>query len=401
MLGKEVNGKQYKVEENLLEEWLTETYAYERPTKGDLRKGILLDIDEYGAVIDIGLKHDGIVPRRDIDRLTEETLGQLQPGQEVTIRVLRPNDQEDSLILSLAPVQTNEDWARADEMLESGDIWYGEIVGYNKGGLLVDFGHLQGFIPGSHLTELYRKYLPPNQRNSKFKEYMGRTLPLKVIESNRDEQRLILSERLAREQAEKEQREALLDELSEGQICKGRVSHLTDFGAFVDLGGVDGLVHISELAWRRVKHPREVVEVGDEIEVKVLDLDYERKRISLSLKRLKPNPWDIVQMVYTPDQLVGGRITSVVKFGAFMLLDIGVEGLVHISELADPTPHDPRDFVSRGDEVVARILYIDPADQRISLSIKQVSEAEKEEWLARQEAIEEEQEALEEETETT
>lgn len=372
---------------NPLEQWLTEGYDYEQPQRGDIRKGIILEINEYGAIVDIGLKHDGIVPREDINRLTDETIAQLEPGQEVMTRIIRANDQEDSLVLSLAPVQTEQDWNEARELLEKGEIWWGKVSGYNRGGLLLDFGQLQGFIPASHLTDLYRQNYSTNKRQTKLQEYIGHKLPLQVIEADQEKQRLVLSERLAREQLHEERRDDLLDELSEGQVRQGTVSHLTDFGAFVDLGGVDGLIHISELAWRRIRHPSEVLQVGDKIEVQILSLDYKRKRINLSLKQLKPNPWSVVEMVYNIDQLVQGKVTNIVDFGVFVLLDTGIEGLVHISELADPPPEHPRELVSPGDKLVLRILQIDAANQRIALSLKDVSPEEREAWLAEPEQV--------------
>ncbi|NIN70318.1 MAG: S1 RNA-binding domain-containing protein, partial [Anaerolineae bacterium] len=267
-------------------------------------------------------------------------------------------------------------------LLESGDVRQGEVVEYNRGGLVVEFGPLRGFVPASHLVAMKRGRLSPDQREEKLKAYVGQELPLRVIEVNRNRRRLILSERLAREQIREQSMERLLNELVEGQVVRGTVRRLRPFGAFVDLGGADGLIHISELAWRQVRHPREVLQVGDEIDVYVLRLDHERKRIGLSLKRLQPNPWTLVDETYTVDQLVCGTATNVVDFGAFVILDLGVEGLVHISELADPSPSDPRELVKRGDELVLRIVRIDSFRQRIGLSLKAVSAQERDEWLA-------------------
>ncbi len=373
---------------NGIETWLDE-YDYEQPRKGEIREGVLLELDENQAIVDVGLKHDGIVPRDEIRRLEEQTLERLEPGQEVKARVVRANDQEDSLLLSLSPVRTEKDWNKAEALLESEEVWEGTIVGYNRGGLLVKFGSLQGFIPASHLADGRRHYSSASQRQAHFKQYEGKTLPLKVIEVNRERQRLILSERLAKQELREQNREELLEELTEGQVSQGKVSSLTDFGAFVDLGGADGLVHISELAWRHIRHPREVVQVGDEIDVYVLNLDYKRKRINLSLKRLQPNPWQLVEENYAAGQLVSGKVTNVTDFGAFVLLDVGVEGLVHISELADPEPQDPTEVVQRGDKVVVRILQIDVSRRRIALSLKHVTEQEREQWLALSAAAEE------------
>jgi small subunit ribosomal protein S1 len=275
-----------------------------------------------------------------------------------------------------------KDWTKAQEFLESGQVWEGQVSGSNRGGLLVRFGHIRGFVPASHLWGLDSPHLPPDQRQAKLQAYARQKLPLKVIEVDRDRRRLILSERLARRQLRQQTMERLLDELLEGQVVRGTVTRLVNFGAFVDLGGADGLTHVSELAWWRVRHPKEVVQVGDEVDVYILRLDHQRKRISLSLKRLQPSPWDLIDETYTQGQLVSGVVKNVVEFGAFVVLDIGVEGLVHVSELADPPPSDPRQVVQQGDELVLRILRVDSFHHRLSLSLKRVSPQQRGEWLA-------------------
>lgn len=367
-----------------VEGWLTEAYDYQRPRRGQIRKGVILRLEEQGAVIDVGLKRDGFVPWRDIERLGNETVTQLQVGLEVITRIVRPRDRDGNLILSLYQARMEKDWTEAQELLKSGQVWQGTVTSSNRGGLVVRFGHIRAFVPASHLAGLNSRRLSPDQRQAGLQAYIGQELPLKVIEVNRDQRRLILSERLARRQLHRQNMERLLDELLEGQVVWGTVTRLVDFGAFVDLGGADGLIHISELAWRRVQHPSEVLQVGDEIEVYVLQLDHQRKRIGLSLKRLKPSPWDLLDETYVQGQLVSGVVTNVVKFGAFVLLDIGVEGLVHVSELADPLPSDPQAVVQRGAELVLRILRMDILRRRISLSLRRVSPQERGEWLAQQ-----------------
>ena len=373
--------------ERSIEGWLTEPYDYQSPRRGQIRKGLILRLEERGAIVDVGLKRDGFVPQRDIERLGSEAASQLEPGREVVTRIVRPRDRDGNLILSLYQARLERDWTKAQELLESGKVWQGKVTGYNRGGLLVRFGHVRGFVPTSHIWGLDSWHLSPDQRQAKLQNYVGRELPLKVIEVTRDRRRLILSERLARRQQRKQEMERLLNELLEGQVVRGTVTQLVDFGAFVDLGGADGLVHTSELAWRRVRHPGEVVQVGDEIDAYVVRLDRQRKRIGLSLKRLQPDPWHLVDDTYVGGQLVTGVVTSVVKFGAFALLGIGVEGLVHMSELADPPPSDPREVVQRGDELLLRILRIDAFRHRISLSLKSVSPQERGEWLAQQERV--------------
>jgi small subunit ribosomal protein S1 len=248
----------------------------------------------------------------------------------------------------------------------------------------VKFGQLQAFVPASHLSRKDRPNSSAPQHQVMLKEYVGRELPLKVIEVDPDRNRLVLSERLARQQIRRQSTERLLNELVAGEVRQGIVRKLCKFGAFVDLGGADGLIHNSELAWQRVRHPSQVLQVGDEIEVYVLRLDYERKRISLSLKRLQPNPWALVSETYEEGQLVLGTVTNVVDFGAFAALDIGVEGLIHVSELADPQPQTPQEVAQPGDELVLRILNIDLFRQRLGLSLRKVSAQERDVWLAEQ-----------------
>lgn len=370
--------------EQAIEGWLTKPYDYERPQRGQIRQGVILRIEKRGIIVDVGLKRDGFVPIEDVERLGKGALSELTPDQEIETCVVRPVDREDKLILSLYKVRLAQDWARAKEMMENEEICHGVVNGSNQGGLTVSIGRLRGFIPASHLWRVNSRRLEPEERREKFQSYVGQELSLKVIEVKRVRRRLILSERLARQQLREQHRKRLLNELLEGQVCRGTVSHLREFGAFVDLGGADGLIHISELSWRRVQHPSEVVQVGDEIEVYVLRLDRERKRIGLSLKRLQPDPWSLVDVNYAKGQLVSGVVTNVAKFGAFVALDVGVEGLIHYTELADPPPKDPQTAVQVGDELVLRILRIEASRQRIGLSLKRVSSQERKDWLAGQ-----------------
>jgi small subunit ribosomal protein S1 len=368
------------VQDRVIEDWLTEAYDYSPPSHGDMLEGTVLKVRDWGAAIDVGLKRDGFVPEMDLRRLGEDELARLKPGQEVLTRVVKLRDQDDNLILSLYEARVEADWIRAETLLDSGEPVIAMATGYNRGGLLVRFGHVDGFVPASHLEKMGRR-LSEEQRQATLQAYVGQELPLKVIEINRRRRRLIVSERLARQALQKQHIERLLQELVEGEVCHGAVSRLTDFGAFVDLGGADGLIHVSELAWHRVEHPADELQVGDEVDVHILNVDHERKRISLSLKRLQPDPWMFVQETYTANQLVNGTVTNVVDFGAFVALETGIEGLVHISELADPPPEKPKDVVKCDDEVVVRILSIDPFRQRLALSLKSISAQERNDWF--------------------
>lgn len=368
-----------KAAEQNLRQLITGPYDYYPPQRGDIRQGVLLSVADGRAIVDIGTKREGIVPKRDLELLGEEAMAQLTVGDEVTVYVMRPEDREGNLLVSINRARWEADWKRAEELLESEDIWEGEAKGYNKGGLLVPFGRLQGFVPMSHIVELPRS-LSQEEKKEHLAGFVGEKLPLKVIEVNRHRRRLILSNRAAVRAWRRKQREHLLEELCEGDVVHGTVSSLCDFGAFVDLGGADGLVHISELAWHRVKHPSEVLEEGWEVDVYVLRLDYERKRIGLSLKRLQPDPWSLVDVKYTPNDLVEGVVTNIVDFGAFVRVEEGVEGLVHVSEM--PNGVSPKEAVSPGQQVLVRVLRVQPDRRRMGLSLRQVDSWEREEWLA-------------------
>jgi small subunit ribosomal protein S1 len=350
--------------------WLSEAYNYKPPQRGEIREGILLELHEQGAVIDVGLKHDGFVPAEDIEKLDKDLLAALEPGQEVSIQILRADDREGRLIVSLAYAQKEGDWQGAQALFERDEIWQGEVVDYNRGGLLVKYGQLRAFVPTSHLQRS-----GGSGRETGLKQYLGRQMPLKFIELDKQNNRLVASERQASKQSREQKLTKLLEQLTEGDVVKGTVTYLTDYGAFVDLDGADGLIHISELSWGHIKHPNELLQVGDEVEAAVQSLDHKRKRIGLSLKQLQPHPWSAATGSYQVDQLVSGVVTNVVDFGVFVVLESGVEGLIHLSELADPSPHQPHDFAQPGDKVVVRILSIDPSRQRIGLSLKNIDSA--------------------------
>ena len=265
----------------------------------------------------------------------------------------------------------HQDWLRAEEFFTSGEIYEGKVSNCNKGGLVVPFGRISGFIPASQLVNMSRR-LSHEQKMARLSEFVGKTLPLKIIEVQRRRRRLIFSERMAQRQWREQQKQRLMNELYEGEIRRGTVSSLCNFGAFVDLGGADGLVHISELAWYRVKHPREVLSVGDEVDVYVLRLDYNRRRIGLSIKRLQPDPWTLVDDKYRVGQVVQGKITNVVDFGAFARLEPGVEGLIHISQLAEGNVGHPSNVVKIGDELTLRVISVSARRRRIGLSLRQV-----------------------------
>jgi small subunit ribosomal protein S1 len=263
-------------------------------------------------------------------------------------------------------------WQLAQASFENGEILELEVMDYNRGGLLVQLNGLRGFIPASQLVDS-PNHLEYEERDAELARRVGNELPLKIIDLDQDRNRLILSERAA---TSNEEREAnLLAELCAGDIRQGRVTNLCSFGAFVDLGGIEGLIHISEMSWGRVKHPSNVLQGGDEVEVYIINVNRAEKKIGLSLKRLQPNPWTTVEERYQVDQLVEGTITNVVSFGAFVRVEEGLEGLIHISELAEGNFLHPRNVVQEGDVITARVLNIDSAKHRLGLSLRQVGKA--------------------------
>ncbi len=355
-----------------------DTFDYENPVRGQILEGEIIQIDEDSVLVDIGAKRDAIVPRKDLDRLDEELRQSISQGDQIPVYVMRTAKIGGELLVSINRGLEQEDWQRAVKLLDTGEVLNLPIIGQNRGGLVVRFGRLRGFVPNSHIPDLVRNTSGDLLKQQK-EEMIGDDLVVKVLEVNQKRRRLVLSSRAA----QRERRLLRLKELHVDSTLSGTVVNLVDFGAFVDLGGVDGLVHISELDWSRVEHPSEVLEVGQELDVKVLDVDVERERISLSRKALLPNPWQTITAGYEVGDLVEGEITNVRNFGAFMMLPEGVEGLIHVSEIGIIVPGNPEDVVHPGDKVLARILDIETDRERISLSLSRVSKDEQLAWLER------------------
>jgi small subunit ribosomal protein S1 len=364
--------------------YLSEEYDYKRPKRGDIRYAEVLRIDEDEIIVDIGGKTEGVVPSVDLDRMGDDALAEIEVGDKVPVYVLRPESADGDVIVSLNMARTMEDWRKAERLFEEGGVHEGTVSGYNKGGLLVYFGQIRGFVPASQLSGLSRRS-SHEDRMATLSKMEGQQLLLKVIEVDRQRRRLIFSERAASREWREKRKDELLNDLQEGDIRKGTVRNLCEFGAFVDLGGADGLIHISELSWRRVKHAREVLKVGQEVEVYVLRVDRDRKRIGLSLKRLQPDPWHVAEERYEVGQIVKGVVTNIVDFGAFARIEDGIEGLIHVSELSDGD-FAPRDLVKEGEELYVKILSIDAHRQRMGLSLKQAPSREEvegdEAWAA-------------------
>jgi small subunit ribosomal protein S1 len=373
-------------------------FAEDTLERGDIVSGTVLSVDNHGLIVGVGSDRDGFVSRRDIERLGMQPEN-FEVGHEVDVTVVRMEDDEGNLVLSVAQARQSEDWKIAEALLEQDDEWEGEVADANRGGLIMLFGNLRGFVPASHVVDLPRG-LSEDDRLAYLQRYVGQKITVKVIEVNRKRRRLVFSQRDAERMNREARKETLLDELHEGEVRKGVVSGLRDFGAFVDLGGADGLVHISELAWHRVKHPRDLLNVGDEVEVYVLRLDSEGKRIGLSLKRLQPNPWDQVEDLYHIGQLVEGVVSRTAQFGAFISLDPGIEALLHASQISEPAPEDATLVIREGEALLMRVISIEADKQRLGLSLKEVTDEERTRWEMQQETEEfEDEPAVDDDTE--
>lgn len=344
-----------------------------QPQTGDIRHGVVVDKRAGELLIDIGYKSEGIVTGREVDRL-EGDFKEMTIGDEVPVYVMR-EDRDGNLLLSISRARAESDWKHAEELLESQDMFTGSVSGFNRGGVIVKIGQVRGFVPASQLSsESQSQQLTEGEPDNRWMKLMDAELRMKVIDLDRRRNRLILSERVAIREWRREQKERLLESLEENTVCEGVVSSLADFGAFVNLGGADGLIHLSELSWGRISHPKEVVSIGEKIQVMVLNVDRERKRIGLSLRRLQPEPWETVPDRYEVGQIVRGVVTKLVHFGAFARLDGDtIEGLIHISELTERRIAHPSEVVTEGQGLELRIIRIDTGKRRMGLSLKQVA----------------------------
>ena len=331
--------------------------------EGEVVTGIVVRIDNDEVLVDIGYKSEGVIPSNELSiRKAVDPHDEVEMGEEVDALVLTKEDQDGRLIMSKKRARFEKAWRRIEAAAESGEPVEGTVIEVVKGGLIIDLG-VRGFLPAS-LVDIRRV---PN-----LDEYLHTKIECKVIELNRSRNNVVLSRRAVLEEERKEQRQEILDRLQPGLIVEGQISNIVDFGAFVDLNGIDGLIHISELSWSHVNHPSEILSIGDTVAVKVLDIDRERQRISLGLKQTQEDPWQRVVDTYNVGDELEGTVTKVVTFGAFVEILDGVEGLVHISELAPHHVENPREIVAPGDEVKVKILEIDSERRRLSLSVKRV-----------------------------
>ncbi len=348
------------------------TFDFRELEVGETLKGTVVNINENGILVDIGSKSEGLVPVRDLERVDASIRENLKSGDEIYVQVVRPEDREGHALLSLSRALQEYDWKHAEELLESQQVFEGEVSSYNKGGAIVMVGKARGFVPASQLvSDEGRK---EDDDDDRFAALVGKTIQLKVIELDRARNRLILSERQAMRDYRRKQKAKLLSDLQIGDVRMGIISSLAAFGAFVDLGGADGLIHLSELSWGRVQDPTEVVKVGDEVRVKIISVDRDRRRIGLSMRQLLPEPWTVVHEQYAIGQIVEGEITRLTNFGAFARVDGKLEGLIHISELSDQRIAHPKEVVHEGQKLKLRVIKIDPDKRRMGLSLKRAAE---------------------------
>jgi small subunit ribosomal protein S1 len=353
----------------LMEQYLSDpSHDYKTLKYGDVVDGVIMRIDRDELLVDIGSKSEGIVPSREFSSLSSEEKQSLSVGDSVLVFVVQPENQEGHAVVSIDRARQEKSWRKLQEIYEANEVIEAEVTNYNKGGLLVNLDGVRGFVPASQVSEI--RGGDEASKQADMARLIGSTLPLKVIEINRHRNRLILSERQAIQERRDVMKERLIEELKEGEIRKGRVSSICDFGAFVDIGGADGLVHLSELSWSRVRHPGEVLKVGQEVDVYVLGINPQEKKIALSIKRTQAEPWSRVAAKYEVGQLVRGVVTQLANFGGFARIEDGIEGLIHVSELADERITHPKQVVHEGQELLLRIIRIDPERRRMGLSLR-------------------------------
>jgi len=348
-----------------MEEKIEEKYekTFVSLKRGDIIEGTVVQVNDNEVLVNVGYKSDGIIPLNELSTENVDVPSKIvKEGDTIPVYVLKIENREGNLILSRKRALIEKAWQFLKEAFKSESIITAHVVEEVKGGLLVNIKGLKGFVPASHVAT---HYVPD------LSIYIGKEMRLKVIELDRHKNRIILSQKVVLEEEQEKKRQETWEKIQEGQVIKGVVNRITDFGVFVDIGGVDGLVHISELSWGRVEHPSEVVKEGDEIEVKVLKVDRERERISLGLKQVLPDPWEDVEEKYSVGQIIPGKVVKLVNFGAFVEVEPGIEGLVHISQISQEHIAKPEDVLEAGQEVEVKILDINPDEHKMSLSIKE------------------------------
>ena len=346
--------------------------------RGQICRGVISKTTPTAVFVDLGDGDLGLVPGRELELMTRKLLESLVVGAEIDVYVVNPRNRRGQIVLSINHALEELDWRQAEEYAKSKNVYEARIGGFNKGGLIVRFGRLRGFVPQSQLAEDRARKLSGGTPQERYSPMVTQPICVKVMEVNRKRNRLILSERAATREVRQRRKQELIARLKKGEIRQGTVVSLESFGAFVDIGGAEGLIHVTELAWGHITHPRQVVNIGDEVEVEVIDINPEASRIALSRRRILNDPWDELASSLRRGQLVRGRVTKLTKFGAFARLvdNDAIEGLIHISELSGQRVNHPSEVVKRGEELVLRIVKIDIKDRRLGLSLKSVNSTE-------------------------
>jgi small subunit ribosomal protein S1 len=355
--------------ESLLEE---QGLSLDFPAQGEIRQGVIATIRDNEILVSVGTKSEGVISGRELEAIPADERKALFPGQEIPVFVISPEDNNGNVVLSYVRAREEKDWEDVEKLLASGAPYDSKVIGYNKGGLIVPVGGLRGFVPASQVSLTRRTSSSTETPEQRWGKMVGDEMRVRVIEVDRERRRLILSERLALQETRETLKDRLLDELQEGIVRTGRVTSLADFGAFVNIEGADGLVHLSEISWDRIQHPNEVLKVGQEVKVKVISVDRDRKRIGLSIRQLLEDPWITKVGHIKEGMLVQGTITHLTKFGAFARLSDDMEGLIHVSELSEQRVTHPKEVVHEGDVLTLRVIKIDAERRRIGLSLRKV-----------------------------
>ncbi len=343
----------------------------EFPSQGEIRTGVIASISSTQILVSVGAKSEGVIMGRELDQIPADDLAALSVGQEIPVYVINPEDNNGNIVLSYTRAREAQGWEIVEKLQEGSDTFDGKVEGYNKGGLIVLVHGLRGFVPASQIS-MARRSEVSGDTPDRWAQQIGEEISVRIIEVDRARRRLILSERAANPESRQSIKERVIDDLEEGKTYTGRVTSLAEFGAFVNINGADGLVHLSEISWERVQHPSEVLQVGQEVKVKVISVDREKRRIGLSLRALQNDPWHSKVEDFTVGQLVEGTVTRLAKFGAFARLDGDVEGLIHISELSENRINHPKEAVKEGDKLTLRVIRIDSDQRRIGLSLRKV-----------------------------
>jgi len=349
-----------------------EGLGLELPQAGEIKTGTIASITPGQIMVSVGAKSEGIINGQEFELIPPDVFASMEVGQEIPVYVITPEDHNGNLVLSYIRALEAESWEKANAVMKEKDTFTGKVIGFNRGGLLVSFEKLTGFVPTSQLSYTRRMELGGETAEKGFGEMIGQEIALQIIEVDQERRRLIFSERAASHETRDSIRDKVIEKLEVGDVRTGRVTSLADFGAFVNINGADGLVHLSEISWDRIRHPGDELKVGQEVQVQVISIDEDKRHIGLSIRRLKDDPWQTKIDNLKVGQLVEAKITRLTKFGAFAMMDNGIEGLIHISELSEEHIAHPKEVLHEGDKVTLRIIKIEPESHRVGLSLRRV-----------------------------